>query len=429
MKENQLLLDTLMDIMLARWQTLNNVSTHDYKKDGASTSSTAIYLLKAVRKIHRPDEFSKEVDELYKIAPLAANRLNLATEYLKQIRENISKGNISFAAELAQKLAQSLISMADGANQGLSLADRYTLKTLWPNLIRRLILQNKVQIYLRDEKLPKQICMILGMHRSGTSGLANLLCEYGFGPPKDLMSPGEDNPRGYWESDGITMLNVKLLSSLGTDWTYQRRLQSDWMDRPTSQKWAANQLNQWTKSFQPDTIAVVKDPRLCLLIQGLEPIVESESIDFHFVTLIRNPLEVARSLIKREHFPITYERALRLWCISVLNANLYTLNRRRSVIPFEQLLEDQASVLRSIGTDMGLDKTFIKNLNKEPKVIDPTLWHNRENRATRTHESSKSTYFHLEEVALEIYDFIRQSSMNAEPSKLPLTHMALFGVG
>jgi len=61
-----------------------------------------------------------------------------------------------------------------------------------------------------DQK--KRIVVIIGMHRSGTSVIARGLKVLGVTLGDNLMPPGEDNPKGYWEDLDINELNVELLN-------------------------------------------------------------------------------------------------------------------------------------------------------------------------------------------------------------------------
>lgn len=43
------------------------------------------------------------------------------------------------------------------------------------------------------------VLLVLGMHRSGTSALAGLLCQQGFQAPLEADGGDAHNPTGYWE--------------------------------------------------------------------------------------------------------------------------------------------------------------------------------------------------------------------------------------
>lgn len=78
-------------------------------------------------------------------------------------------------------------------------------------------------IYLRAKKLiakPRQY-VVLGMHRSGTSLVANLLQEMGVFMGNEFLEPDESNVNGYWEDVDFLALNKYLLHDLEGDWKTQ----------------------------------------------------------------------------------------------------------------------------------------------------------------------------------------------------------------
>src|SRR5581483_7497589 len=76
---------------------------------------------------------------------------------------------------------------------------------------------------------PTIIC-VLGMHRSGTSMVAQVLHALGLdlGPEEHLMRPSSANPTGHWENEPITELNDALLERLGGSWDKPPELEADW---------------------------------------------------------------------------------------------------------------------------------------------------------------------------------------------------------
>ena len=67
---------------------------------------------------------------------------------------------------------------------------------------------------------------VIGMHRSGTSLVANLLGAGGvyLGEPKELMPASVDNRRGYWENLRFVEMNDRILRDVGASWDLPPRL-------------------------------------------------------------------------------------------------------------------------------------------------------------------------------------------------------------
>jgi hypothetical protein len=62
--------------------------------------------------------------------------------------------------------------------------------------------------------------VILGMHRSGTSMVAEALASGGLyvGETAELLSGQEDNPHGFWEREDVVALNDAILSDNEATW-------------------------------------------------------------------------------------------------------------------------------------------------------------------------------------------------------------------
>ena len=139
------------------------------------------------------------------------------------------------------------------------------------------------------------------MHRSGTSMVAAMLraCGVHMGEGNDLVPPAADNPRGFGEHRQVVHIDDRLLASLCGAW-----------DLPPAELervewWAAERLGG-LRDHARRTLAGLasgadgghwgmKDPRLSLTL----PFWRSLLGDHRVVVCVRNPLEVAASLVAR----------------------------------------------------------------------------------------------------------------------------------
>lgn len=150
--------------------------------------------------------------------------------------------------------------------------------------------------------------VVLGMHRSGTSVLANVLNLMGayFGPEGASTGANEENPRGFWERRDVRNLNDLVLHSVGCDWDRIAGFRLKTLPRTTQASFesGAMKLLHEMDAHKP---WVLKEPRLCLLFPLWARYFETP-ICIH---ICRNPLEVAKSLQARNGIPIT--AGLALW--------------------------------------------------------------------------------------------------------------------
>ena len=76
---------------------------------------------------------------------------------------------------------------------------------------------------------PQRAILVLGMHRSGTSAVTGALRLCGVELGTELMQPGSDNPKGFWEHAGVVAIHERLLAALERSWNDPRPLPADWL--------------------------------------------------------------------------------------------------------------------------------------------------------------------------------------------------------
>src|SRR5438093_4159224 len=183
---------------------------------------------------------------------------------------------------------------------------------------------------------------IAGMHRSGTSMLAKLLhlCGLSLGRPEDLMDPAPDNPDGFWENRRFVTVNEELLAASGGAW-----------DRPPAQgvRWTTER----TRGARQQAATLVdelvgrgrwgwKDPRNSLTLAFWRDLLP----DLRVVIALRNPLEVAASLHRRNAMPTG--DALRLWLAYNRRVLEDSTRERRLITPFAGYFDDPERELRLV---------------------------------------------------------------------------------
>ena len=142
----------------------------------------------------------------------------------------------------------------------------------------------------------RQKVFVAGMHRSGTSALAGSLHSAGWsaGPEENLLPPGPDNIKGYFENVELMHINDCILADNGMSW--------DFVIPPSRQskelKISSEIKDRITNLLSDERVLLLKDPRLCITLPVWLRYVENYSV----VIPIRDSLETTRSLQKRNHF-------------------------------------------------------------------------------------------------------------------------------
>lgn len=223
---------------------------------------------------------------------------------------------------------------------------------------------------------PAKVVVILGMHRSGTSALAGVLSMLGINPGECLMrAQAVVNPKGFWEHAEIVELHEQLLEALDSSWDDVSALPDLW--------WAKEQLFPFKdrligivqRDFGRSPLWLLKDPRVCRLLPLWLDILQDMKIKPYFVICLRDPYEVAASLQERDG--IMGGEACLLWLRHVLDAEQWSRGYPRSLVTYEDVLNDWRSVCGTLEQAMGVrlrgrDAYVIKQIEE---FIEPGLRH------------------------------------------------------
>jgi hypothetical protein len=143
---------------------------------------------------------------------------------------------------------------------------------------------------------------VVGMHRSGTSATAGLLVGLGLEGPRedDLVPADKSNERGHWESEAVHQCNSHVLAARGATAYAPPPVETGWESAPRFDD-ARREAAQWFTSTSAGRPLVMKDPRFCLTLPLWRSAVPAR---LGAVLVLRDPLEVARSLQARDSIPV-----------------------------------------------------------------------------------------------------------------------------
>jgi hypothetical protein len=211
---------------------------------------------------------------------------------------------------------------------------------------------------------------IAGMHRSGTSMVTKILHDSGFylGSDSDLVPPDMPGPEEHWENKRFVRINREILARLGGAWDCPPPLPIDWTaGYLDAYRVAAEALLAEFAGREP---WAWKDPRNCLTLPFWQAILGA----IPTVIVVRNPLEVARSLRRRNGFSIAL--GLTLWqaynerlCDAVAKSD-------RIVTHYDRYFEDPVGELRRILSFLGL-ATDEETIEKASALQSSELRHHR----------------------------------------------------
>jgi len=194
--------------------------------------------------------------------------------------------------------------------------------------------------------------VVLGMHRTGTSVVTNILAELGCDPGSNLIDAQPDNPRGYWERRNITQIHEDFLRQCGRTWSDPRPLSARELEGRAAEDARKRLEDVLRREAFGEPLWIVKDPRMCRLMGLWKGLLDSRAFSPRFVHTVRDPAAVAGSLAARDGIP--FSKSLLLWLRHTLEAERFTRGYPRVWLHLEDLEKAPAEQVRRLCDGVGL---------------------------------------------------------------------------
>lgn len=219
--------------------------------------------------------------------------------------------------------------------------------------------------------MAKQLCVVVGFHRSGTS-LTTMLCHRAgwraYHAEGECLGKSRFNPDGHFESRRLVRLNERMLE------------ESDgaWYRPPHKLKNRVEYRHELRRIIDdlPEK-AVIKDPRLCITLPMLY---RAFPDDTRIVYVVRDRAAAADSLFHRSRETgrkdLTSEMCLKLRDQYVHSAFFHIGKLRDKGFPvfavrYEHLMIHDKEVLRSFADFLGVE-SIDTSVIRQPKELNPS---------------------------------------------------------
>lgn len=218
--------------------------------------------------------------------------------------------------------------------------------------------------------------VVLGMHRSGTSAVNGCFRAAGYhvSVDQDIIPADERQPGGYNESRTVVRLNDEILINIGRNW----------FEPPTDEEFervmeAGSQLIASALTALQTNAAgapiALKDPRISIMMPLWGPMIEGL---LHPVLVIRDPIEVAASITKREGTPRPI--ALAGWEMSMAAVLEHLNGRQVTVVHQRELMESPevaVEIVRSVTELLRPELAARVDPGRAADNLKPSLHRNR----------------------------------------------------
>ena len=223
----------------------------------------------------------------------------------------------------------------------------------------------------------KRIVVVLGMHRSGTSAITRGLEVLGISLGDRLLpAESENNEKGFWEDIDITAFNVDLLAAMGHDWHTLAPIRPGELQSEAIAPLKLQAAQLLRNKLAGVDLFGVKDPRMARLMPFWQSVFEHLQLDVSYVVACRNPMNVARSLQKRNGFAL--EKSYLLWFEHMLQSMKHSAGARRIFVDYDLMLDQPQHQLNRIAQMLELpfsvDSQAFAEYSKE--FLEGSLRHN-----------------------------------------------------
>jgi hypothetical protein len=223
----------------------------------------------------------------------------------------------------------------------------------------------------------KQLVLVVGVGRSGTSLLSGILGQLGFHIPQPEVEADDTNPRGFGEPRWVVDFHSRVMAD-------KRVTVND--SRPAAFKQTAaaaellrGELLGWLRGQLDEAdCVVVKDPRTVWFLDLWRACAADLGARTSFVTMLRHPAEIVASA-RRSYGPgLTEAGRAAAWMNVMLQTERTTRDAPRAFVRYDDLLADWMPEIRRVGAR--LEIPALASVDREPAVdafVDPKLHRNR----------------------------------------------------
>ncbi len=211
--------------------------------------------------------------------------------------------------------------------------------------------------------------VVLGMHRSGTSLMMELLEASGcwLGPRESLLGTSHANPHGYREIADMVTTNDAVLASVASRWFDVLPIIDGELARVDRQEFTRRARRILARVRRQGAWAV-KDPRLALVFPLWRDVLDDPTV----VLMLRNPVEVAVSLHRlKDDLPLEVGAAL--WEAYMVLALRSSKGLKRTLVRHKDLLIDAESTVVGLLDWCDDPELTVPDSATFDSIVDPAL--------------------------------------------------------
>lgn len=198
-----------------------------------------------------------------------------------------------------------------------------------------------------------RLVVVTGSGRSGTSTVTGALARLGLHVPGPLAPADERNPKGFYETPWVIETNGRALDAVPVRGNDARPEAAALADAAGDDRALVDEVAGWLAGHvaEHDQL-VVKDPQIFWLHRAWRAAAQRAGADLAFLTMLRHPVEVARSRdtayltgADAEHRRVREVSNVAAWCNAAYATERATRGGRRAFVRYDDLLTDWRAAL------------------------------------------------------------------------------------
>lgn len=228
----------------------------------------------------------------------------------------------------------------------------------------------------------RDLILVVGVGRSGTSLFAGIMGQLGFHIPQPEIAADDTNPRGFGEPKWVVDFHTRLMRRKRVTVFDARPKAWEHTAAVSAEPEVAAELRGWLKGEvdKATDVLVVKDPRVGWFLPLWTRAAADVGVRTSFVTMLRHPAQILTSAKKSYGTWQTDASRAAAWINVMLETERATRGTRRTFVPYADLLGDWAAELRRAGGELGIAPLAQLDRAAHPDVdefVDPSLFRNR----------------------------------------------------
>lgn len=223
----------------------------------------------------------------------------------------------------------------------------------------------------------RQILVVAGSGRSGTSLFTGLTGRLGVHIPKPEVSANRSNPRGFGEPRWAVDFHNELLSSVDVVVEDGRPEAWELTGKVAERTRVVERLTAWLEEqLEISERIVVKDPRLAWFFELHRVAADRLDADLHVATMLRHPAEVMRS--REIAYGTRTNNTTRTigWMNMMIGIEARTRDLPRATVRYDDLLADWKPAMTQADANLGMqlfERATPEQLAEAGDLVDPDL--------------------------------------------------------